>query len=193
MKKNRYTTKCNECNKDFDVQYYRRKTVKYCSQICKHIDQLNKSPWNKGKKNNGLKRIVSDITKEKMRLINIGKKHTEQTKEKLRIINLGKKSGKESVHWIIDRTKLRKSDREYKDGQYRDWMLAVKNRDGWKCKISNNECKGRLESHHILPWKDYPELRYQINNGITLCIKHHPRARREEIRLSPYFKKLLVN
>lgn len=53
-------------------------------------------------------------------------------------------------------------------------------------------CKGRLEAHHILSWKDYPELRYDINNGITLCHAHHPRKRDEEAELSPYFQSLVA-
>jgi hypothetical protein len=71
------------------------------------------------------------------------------------------------------------------------WTLEIKNRDNWKCRISNNDCKGHLESHHILNWVDYPELRYDINNGITLYVAHHPRKWAEEKRLSPYFMELV--
>lgn len=93
--------------------------------------------------------------------------------------------------WIQDRTKL-KDDSKDRGGQlHRDWSKSVKNRDNWKCKINNNKCTGRLEAHHILSWKDHPELRYDINNGITLCHFHHPRKREEEKRLSPYFKDLV--
>jgi hypothetical protein len=72
-----------------------------------------------------------------------------------------------------------------------EWAVAVKNRDGWKCKISDNNCFGRLESHHILRWKDYPELRYEVNNGITLCQFHHPRKIKDEMNLIPTFKELI--
>lgn len=58
-------------------------------------------------------------------------------------------------------------------------------------KINNKDCEGKLEAHHILSWKDYPELRYDINNGITLCHAHHPKKRAEEKRLSPYFMELV--
>lgn len=75
--------------------------------------------------------------------------------------------------------------------KYRSWMFAVKKRDGWKCKISNNDCDGKLEAHHILRWSEYPELRYDINNGITLCHSHHPRRREEEKRLIPTFLELV--
>lgn len=101
------------------------------------------------------------------------------------------KFGKDSPSWIPDRTKLKKSD-EKRTSAYNYWRKQVWERDKFKCKISNEDCKGRLEAHHILPWRDYPELRYEINNGITLCHVHHPRKRTDEAKLSPYFQSLLA-
>jgi len=39
--------------------------------------------------------------------------------------------------------------------------------------------------------RDYPELRYEVNNGITLCHFHHPRKINDEMKLSPYFQELI--
>lgn len=87
---------------------------------------------------------------------------------------------------------FRKKDRlKAYDSAYKEWMLAIKKRDNWKCKIANQDCSGRLEAHHILNWIDYPELRYDINNGITLCQAHHPRKRAEEKRLVIEFRELI--
>jgi hypothetical protein len=71
-------------------------------------------------------------------------------------------------------------------------MLSIKKRDNWKCKINNQDCKGNLEAHHILSWRDYQELRYDINNGITLCHAHHPRKRIDEAKLSPFFQRIVA-
>lgn len=75
---------------------------------------------------------------------------------------------------------------------YKNWMLTVKKRDGWKCRIADVNCDGRLEAHHILNWIDYPELRYEINNGITLCQKHHPRGRVKESSMVNYFTQIIL-
>lgn len=75
--------------------------------------------------------------------------------------------------------------------KYKSWRLSVFTRDKFKCRIGNEDCVGQLEVHHILRWKDYHELRYQVNNGITLCHAHHPRKKSEEKRLSPYFQTLV--
>lgn len=109
--------------------------------------------------------------------------------------NKGKKlpqfSGALNPCWIQDRTKIKSSDKKHLDGRYREWMFAVKNRDRWKCKISNGDCSGRLEAHHILRWSDHPELRYEINNGITLCHAHHPHKRVDERRMEVAFRELI--
>lgn len=69
--------------------------------------------------------------------------------------------------------------------------MNVYSRDGFKCRIDNESCGGRIEAHHILGWKDYPDLRYESKNGITLCHAHHPRKRAEEKRLAPVFQELV--
>ncbi len=99
--------------------------------------------------------------------------------------------GNNHPKYILDRNKLVKKQ-ERNDTAYKEWRKKIWLRDGYKCKIANPDCKGRIEAHHILGWKDYPELRYEVNNGITLCHFHHPRKRKDEMRLSPYFQELVV-
>lgn len=119
--------------------------------------------------------------------------HSKETKQKISISRKGKLFGRDNPAWIEDRSKLKVGkDRAY-DNAYRYWMISVKRRDNHKCKIANPDCKGRLEAHHILSWRDHPELRYQTNNGITLCHFHHPKKRMDEEKLSPYFQELVAS
>ncbi len=76
--------------------------------------------------------------------------------------------------------------------EYRDWRQSVFKRDGFTCRIADVNCDGQLQAHHILRWADYPELRFEINNGITLCVAHHPRKKKDEAKLLPYFNKLVA-
>lgn len=139
----------------------------------------NVKPWNKGTK--GL--IVA---------WNKGKKLTQEHKQKLKENHWNNK-GKNNPNWIEDRTKLITygNSEERRSPKYKDWRRQICNRDNWKCKMNNKDCNGRLEVHHILGFTDYPELKYDINNGICLCHFHHPRVRKEEKRLSPYFMELV--
>lgn len=100
--------------------------------------------------------------------------------------------GSNNPNWVADRSLLVKNEKKHLDSKYKIWMNGVKNRDGWKCRINNSDCNGQLESHHILNWKNYPELRYEINNGITLCHAHHPKGRENEAKLSPFFQSLVA-
>jgi len=75
------------------------------------------------------------------------------------------------------------------DYRYNEWRKFVFERDNYICQKCKE--KGRLEAHHILSWKNYPELRYELNNGITLCLAHHPRKRAEEKQLASFFMNLI--
>ena len=59
-----------------------------------------------------------------------------------------------------------------------NWVKQVKKRD--KCCQKCGE-KKRLHAHHILSWKDYPELRFKINNGIALCESCHIETHRKAL------------
>jgi len=98
--------------------------------------------------------------------------------------------GPKNARWITDRSKLINQD-ERNSYLYLEWSKSVRIRDKYKCRIDNSDCCGRIEVHHILSWRDYPELHYQLNNGITLCHFHHPRVKEEEKRLIPTFKELV--
>jgi 5-methylcytosine-specific restriction endonuclease McrA len=50
------------------------------------------------------------------------------------------------------------------------WAKAVKERDGFLCVYCGGDTN--LNSHHIFS-RSHQGLRYDINNGITLCSKHH--------------------
>lgn len=51
------------------------------------------------------------------------------------------------------------------------WSRAVRERDGNKCFLCGS--KERLSAHHILPARTWPECKFDIDDGITLCCKHH--------------------
>lgn len=56
--------------------------------------------------------------------------------------------------------------------QYRLWRESVFERDNWTC-IWCGVRGGSLEADHIKPFCDYPELRFAIDNGRTLCKECH--------------------
>lgn len=57
------------------------------------------------------------------------------------------------------------------------WRKAVFERDNWTCQACGaRSVKGRaveLNADHILPFAEYPELRWEVGNGRTLCVQCH--------------------
>lgn len=62
------------------------------------------------------------------------------------------------------------------DGRYsrkaKSWRIAILDRDGHVCKLCNKR-KKRMHAHHIKDWYNFPELRFDLSNGQTLCMSCH--------------------
>ncbi len=56
--------------------------------------------------------------------------------------------------------------------EIRLWRKAVFERDNYTCQ-KYGIVGGKLVVHHILNFAEYPELRFAIDNGITLSKKAH--------------------
>lgn len=99
-------------------------------------------------------------------------RHSEESKEKNRIAHLGKptKKGENHWNWKGGITPLRK--RLYFSEKYQEWRKAVFERDDYTCQICGIR-GGELNADHIKQWSIYPELRFDIKNGRTLCVSCH--------------------
>lgn len=59
-----------------------------------------------------------------------------------------------------------------KTKQARDWRKATYERDDYTCQGCGVR-GGKLQAHHIKPFSTHPELRYELDNGQTLCVDCH--------------------
>lgn len=92
--------------------------------------------------------------------------------------------------WQGGLTELNKRIRGYY--AYGVWRNKVFVRDNYTCQ----ECSKRgvfLHAHHIKEFSNYPELRFSVDNGITLCVSCHAKTenygeRAKWKRLAPYQK-----
>lgn len=96
--------------------------------------------------------------------------HTESTKVKMREIALKRIADGTHNWWKGGITKLNKAIRN--SSEYKLWRKAVFERDNYTCRF----CKvrgGELQADHIKPFALFPELRFAIDNGRSLCKPCH--------------------
>lgn len=62
----------------------------------------------------------------------------------------------------------------YYSAEYKNWRKAVFKRDDYACV----DCgyRGFITAHHIKSFAYYPELRYELSNGKTLCEECHKKT-----------------
>ena len=63
--------------------------------------------------------------------------------------------------------------RNYDDPVYRDWRKKVYKRDKFRCQMPDCKSKYKIQAHHIVKWSSAAILRYDVDNGITLCRSCH--------------------
>lgn len=95
-----------------------------------------------------------------------GRAHTEAAKLKMRVSSLGP-LGSNWKGGVTDESKIAR-----KSSEYRAWRHGVFARDGYKCRKGRSHST-HLQPHHILNFHAHPELRYDIENGVTLCVLCH--------------------
>lgn len=85
--------------------------------------------------------------------------------------------------------KFRPSRRDYNDPQYAKWRSSVYKRDKYICQMCGKTTQ--LNAHHIKMWAFYPELRFEVSNGITLCKYCHKTVTGKEEYYEAYLYQLL--
>lgn len=98
------------------------------------------------------------------------------------------------VKWFIDeddKTKQRNSP------EMQQWRKDVYARDDYTCQMCGDRADKRhpvcLNAHHIIKFSDSRQLRFDINNGITLCEQCHRSIRGKEKEYEDIFKNILKN
>jgi|ERR1700719_1519976 len=143
-------------------------------------------PWCKGKKystgnipwNKGIPH--TEEAKRNMSLASKGKKKSDEMRRKLSLTNKGRsnfwnrlRKGKNHWNWKGGITPIGQAIRN--SMEYEQWRTKVFERDLYTCQDCG-QIGGYLEADHIKPFSLFPKLRFDINNGRTLCKPCHKKT-----------------
>lgn len=153
------------------AQEYPERGIKYCkscyfkspeflSKVSKGWFKKGENPWNKGL---SIRLNPEGEFKKDSTPWNKGISHSA-----------GKK------HWNWQGGLTKEQERVRKSFEYKNWRSAVFERDGYACTwCEDKQEKGKrvmLNADHIRPFSLFPELRFDLSNGRTLCEKCHKRT-----------------
>ena len=53
------------------------------------------------------------------------------------------------------------------------WSQQIMKRDNYTCQICGDNKGGNINAHHLNGWNAFPEQRFDLDNGVTLCTDCH--------------------
>lgn len=83
------------------------------------------------------------------------------------------------IHIFCGKFPWERTTRDRSCKEYTNWRKCVFDRDNYTCQKCG-QIGGTLNAHHIKHYKDYPKLRYELSNGVTLCEKCHRELHKKE-------------
>lgn len=165
-----YKRSCNYCN-----TLYIGEGKYYCSRLCQNRDMPNRADWHK---------ILSSRSKKywtperRKRRSEFNKEHGIRPYFPEGYIRPYRDTtGEKNPNWRGGRTLIGQAIRL--SDAYKKWRKAVYERDNYKCQECGVLGNGKnLEAHHIKEFYLHPELRLDVNNGLTLCNMCHARTKK---------------
>lgn len=181
LKKNYKGRTCKTCNKEISIG----SKSGYCVK-CTH--KQHHRQW-------------TDEDRSRMSKLHIGnkiwsgRKHSEESKKKMSISGKGRGLGRKlSLETRMKLSVAHKGDKNWnwaggvtptnriirRSIEYRLWRDSVYERDNWTCIWCGDRSRENhrvvLNADHIKPFCDYPELRFALDNGRTLCHDCHAKT-----------------
>ena len=111
----------------------------------------------------------------KIREAGKGRVFSEETRKKIGDVKRGKPNfklrGENAPNWKGGITPINRAIRTCLE--YKLWRKSVFERDNYQCIWGGKEHGSKLNADHIKPFALFPELRFAIDNGRTLCEDCH--------------------
>lgn len=178
--------KCYQCSKEIYIRRHLLGKPRFCSRKCFGIYLINKHNF----------KTRCSFCKNNISVLN-SKKHWK----KHYCSDLCRKKdfkGINNPHYIQNRTKLKTPFQKLRRSSlsFKNWRNSIFERDDYTCLNCNQKSRKNrhlnIQAHHIKPFSKYPDLMFDINNGITLCEDCHNNTKNIEENFIKYFKNILT-
>lgn len=162
---------CKQCNKEFEKSGTVSKKswliTLFCSRRCFSESRKTLTEEQRFRLGNGNRgRKLTPEWREKIGKSVFGKRRTKEQRK-----NYGRK-GDENPMWRGGITPVNQLIRM--SAEYKEWRTAVFERDNYSCTWCG--AKGDINADHIKPFSVYIELRFDVENGRTLCVPCHKKT-----------------
>ena len=162
---NRITQKRKFCSTECGYENKRRRTMINCEYCDKRVE-VHTYDIERGKGRFCSKKCASLADADNVSKRFKGKPKSYESRKKRSESQLGEKGhnwqgGKKSESMFIRNS-----------FDMNEWRKLVFERDDYICQFCGVR-GGKLNAHHILSFKDYPEYRFNVDNGITHCKECH--------------------
>lgn len=149
---------CPVCGKEFRaVKEYKGRQSIYCSKEC----------WSRRAK------VVTECQNCGKKIVAYKSANKKFCSNECRNEDYRKRTGKLAPRWEGGKTeKIRILESRI---EYKEWRRDVFARDNYTCQACGKRGV-RLEAHHIKEKCNFPELIYDVDNGITLCRECHKKT-----------------
>lgn len=139
--------------------------------------RANFIPPMKGKKMSDASRKKMSESAKKRPSNRLGKRHSVASRIKISQHTRERTPRGERCHSYKDGKLAERRDQRF-SRDYKRWRFDVFARDHFTCCQCGDNRGGNLVAHHIKPFADYPELRFDVSNGMTLCKTCHDKLHR---------------
>jgi len=179
-----YKSDCKVCSRLKHKKWYNL-NKEHIKNYAKNYNQQEKAKIKNRERankfrNNSLNKISIQNYREQYRKDN--KNYFKLYTIKYRKINKVKLKRQRHLYYLDNKSKILKKHNEYSKRtriyswrttfKYEKWRDKIYKNGNYTCQMCGKQhCK--LNAHHIKPAKQYPELRYVVENGMCLCIKCH--------------------
>lgn len=152
---------CEYCGKEFKAK---RNSIKFCSKEC--MGKSNIKPRTKY--------ICDYCGKEFERLSSqVNGKYNIYCSRECQSKGYGLKHRGENHHRYNPNLTNEDRDKTTTTLEYIEWRKLVFERDNYTCQCCGDNKGGNLNGHHLNSRDKFPQEKYNVNNGITLCETCH--------------------